>query len=77
MAALSLTITIPDTKVAVAKAAFLKRRPKPTDSEHPDFGLSDKAWIEKVISSMVNREIQLGKRELDAPAPDSTDYFTE
>ncbi len=73
MADLTFTLTIPDAKVAAAKAAFLARRPKPT--EEPDSLLTDKQWIEKVISKMVNREIQLGKAQLDAPAPDSTDYF--
>ena len=75
MADLTLNITIPDAKVAAAKAAFLKRHPKPTDSEHPDFGLSDKQWLEKWISGKVNREINLGKRELDTPTPNDQDYF--
>lgn len=76
MADLTLTITIKDLKVTAAKAAFLAMHPRPTDSEHPDFELSDKALFEKWLSAKVNRELQLGKRMLDAPAPDTTDYFS-
>jgi hypothetical protein len=72
---LVLTITISDLKVPQAKAAFLARHPKPTDTEHPDYGLTDKEWFEAWISAKVNRELQLGKRDLDTPAADKTDYF--
>ena len=75
MADLTLTITIPDTKVSDAKAAFLARHPKPTDDTHPQFGLNDKQWFEHWISAKVNRELRLGKAQLNAPAPDETDYF--
>ncbi len=75
MADLTLNITIPDANVIEAKAAFLKRNPKPTDEDHPDFGLNDKQWLEKWISQKINREIQLGKREMDTPVVSDKDYF--
>lgn len=73
MADLTLSITIPDAKVTQAKAAFLKRFPKPT--EGGDASLTDKQWIEKVISILINREIRKGKNSLDKPLADDTDYF--
>ena len=74
MASLTLKITIPDGKVPQATAAFLARHPKPT--EGPASSLSDKLWFQAWVQRVVNRELQLGKRQLDAPAPDTTDYFT-
>lgn len=76
MADLTLTITIVDLKVPQAKLAFFAKHPRPTDEEHPDFGLSDKELFEKWLSGKVNRELQLGQRQLDTPPPDTTDYFS-
>lgn len=71
MADLILNIgTIPDAKVATARDAFLREKPKPTSG--PDSLLTDKQWIEKVIREVTIAIINSGRKKLaaDAETPD-------
>ena len=64
-AELTLSITIPNNKVAETKEAYLAQSPKPEDFEG-----SDKAWIEHTIKEVIKRRAMSGAKILrDAANP--------
>ena len=72
MADLTLTITIPDGKVARSKARSLANRPNDI-MENGEKKYSDKEWIEFQVKEFLMRCDEKGKRKL--AATDDTDMF--
>lgn len=61
MADITLSITIPDAKVAKVRAGFLAARPK-----EPGFAGTDAEWFEEVWRRLVTVTTQKGLRMLAA-----------
>lgn len=74
MADFTVTITIPDAKVATAKAALFTRHPKPVPKEGEEY-ITDKAHFENINAMLLNKEIRKGRNAQTTPAADRTDYF--
>lgn len=80
MADVTLTVVIPEARVAEFTAGFLHKHPQPTEEENPtDAALTPKQWAEKVLRRWAGGQAKRGlylKTISELPA-DTNEYVAE